>query len=80
MLVGAIPAMSLGSIYYHAIDARRREPLKVDDFRAWLAQFGTRHQALCASLDAVDPYFANLSELRAELSGIAARYFQGPPR
>ncbi len=79
-LVDAIPAMSLGSIYYHAIDARRREPLRVDDFRAWLARFGAAHEPLCARLGAVDPYFANLAELRAELSGIFSRHFRAPPR
>jgi hypothetical protein len=79
-LVQAIPAMSLGSIYYHAIDARRREPVRTDDFRAWLAQFGGRFDALGEKLGAVDPYFANLAELRVELSAIVADHFRGAPR
>ena len=77
-LAQAIPAMSLGSIYYHVIDARRREPVRADDFRVWLAQFGSEYATLCDQLGAVDPYFANLSELRAELSAIVAGQFGSP--
>lgn len=78
-LIGAIPAMSLGSIYYHVIDARRREPVRTDDFRAWLAEFGERYQPLCAQLAAIDPYFSSLAELRAELSTVFDGFFAGGP-
>lgn len=74
-LAEATPTLSLGSIYYHVIDARRREPIRTDDFRAWLEQFGSRYEPLCARLEAVDPYFSSLAELRAELSAIFADHF-----
>lgn len=79
-LAEVIPAMSLGSIYYHVIDARRREPVRTDDFRVWLGRFGGRFEALCEKLAAVDPYFANLAELRAEVSAIVVGHFGGGPR
>jgi len=79
-LVQAIPAMSLGSIYYHAIDARRREPVRLDDFRVWLGRLGGSFGSLSEKLGAVDPYFANLAELRDELVAIVARHFSGEPR
>jgi hypothetical protein len=63
-----LPHMSLGSVYYHFIDARRRSPEHVDDLRAWLAPAGDQHGELCARLARVDPYFVSLSELRRELA------------
>lgn len=67
-LISAVPAMSAGSIYYHFVDARRRPPLRMDDFRAWLARFGEQYSALGDALAGVDPYFNTLVELREELA------------
>lgn len=67
-LVSAIPAMSAGSVYYHFVDARRRPPLRIDDFRAWLAGFGDAHAPLADALAGVDPFFNTLVELRDELA------------
>jgi len=47
-LAAAVAGLSVGSIYYHVIDARRREPHGVDYFRTWLAQFGERYADLNA--------------------------------
>jgi hypothetical protein len=69
-LPGALPTLSLGSVYYHVIDARRREPLGVDDLRVWLGQWSERYAGLRARLAAVDPYFVTLTELRAQITGI----------
>jgi hypothetical protein len=63
-LADAVPGMSLGSIYYHVIDARRRTPGRQDDFRTWLGQFGEACAGVQADLAAIDPYFSNLAELR----------------
>lgn len=79
-LARALPEMSVGSVYYHVIDARRREPIGSDDFRAWLLQFGDRHGELSARLAQVDPYFVSLPELRRDLAGIFADYFAGGAR
>ncbi|MBU1647796.1 MAG: hypothetical protein KKF37_00390 [Proteobacteria bacterium] len=62
----AIGRMTNGSIYYHFLESRRREPVGVDDFSAWLACF-PGHEDWCQSLQSVDFSFFTLSELRDEL-------------
>lgn len=79
-LPSALKALSLGSIYYHFIDARRRAPVRTDDVAAWLGRFDGRYDALCAQLGAVDPYFSSLAELRDELCAVVAAYFSGDRR
>ena len=72
-LLEAVPKMSVGSIFYHFIDARRRSPEMLDDFRTWLRSFGDHD--LCTQLAAVDPYFGPLVELRRQLTDLFAKYF-----
>ena len=75
-LVEAVPKMSVGSIFYHVIDARRRSPEIMDDFRTWLKSWGD--DDLCSQLAEVDPYFGSLVELRQQLADLFAKYyFQG---
>ena len=69
-LARAVPLMSVGSIFYHFVDARRRTPESMDDFCAWLQGFGGRHTYLCENLMALDPYFSTLAQLRANLSNL----------
>lgn len=69
--------LSLGSIYYHFIDARRRTPDSADDFRTWLAGFRDAYGQLQERLASVDYYFVSLSQLRAELAGLVQAHFQG---
>lgn len=76
-LIEAIPSMTRSSIFYHFIDARRRTPYSMDDFRAWLYGFGKRYIDLCEILSTVDPFFPTLSELRDELASIVKKYFEG---
>ncbi len=78
-LVNAVPTMSLGSIFYHLIDARRRTEGHVDDFRAWLFGFGDKYLNLIAELAAVDPFFPTLTELRDKLSALFAAHFKDAP-
>jgi hypothetical protein len=70
-----LPQLSVGSIFYHLIDARRREPVAADDFRAWLFGFGDEYAGLCDSLAAIDPYFESLFTLRERLTAVFASYF-----
>ena len=72
-LMEAVPKMSVGSIFYHFIDARRRSPEMMDDFRTWLRSCG--EDDLCSQLAAVDPYFGSLVELRQQLTDLFAKYF-----
>jgi len=76
-LAAATPAMTIGSIYFHFVDARRRPPRRLDDFRAWLAGFGSEFEDLSTALAEVDPYFTTLSRLRVELGRLFGSYFAG---
>jgi len=62
----AIGTMTNGSIYYHFFEARRREPVGVDDFSAWLGGFPGQ-EAWRLALQTVDFVFFSLPELRGEL-------------
>jgi len=62
-----IAHLSLGSVYYHFIDARQRVEGRRDDFRAWLEQFGDSAAPLRDRLATIDPYFCSLTQLRARL-------------
>jgi hypothetical protein len=67
-LAATVSTLSLGSIYYHFVDARRRPPQRIDDFRAWLADFGDLYADAVRRLESVDPYFMSLAELRTALA------------
>lgn len=75
--IDLLPKLSLGSIYYHFIDARRREPLKTDDFSVWLEGLGPVYDRLRADIRNVDPYLASLAELRSRLGSLFARHLGG---
>lgn len=63
-LLAALPSMSLGSVFYHFIDARRRTQDNCDDFSAWLAGWGEEFADLRSQIGAIDPFFSSLNELR----------------
>lgn len=69
-LAARIRQMSVSSVFYHFIDAKRRNENHLDDFRNWLESFGERYQSLYQSLAQVDPYFTSLTDLREELATI----------
>jgi len=70
-----VQTMSVSSIFYHFIDARRRTPERNDDFSAWLSGYGDRYAELREHLSELDPYFATLSELRTRLANLFAEHF-----
>ncbi len=70
-LAEAVSKMSLGSIYYHFIDARRRSPEMMDDFHTWLRSRG--EEDLCSQVSVIDPYFGSLVELRRQLTDLFAK-------
>ena len=76
-LLEIIPNMSLGSIFYHFIDARRRTPENKNDFSIWLKSFGDKYEVLRDDLDKIDPYFTTLHELRQEISTIFHKNVKG---
>lgn len=77
-LVRALPELSVGSVFYHFVDARRRDPLSVDDFRAWLQGTGPQYDGLCDALSEIDPYFDSLYVLRQRLTEACDTFFSTP--
>jgi Family of unknown function (DUF5752) len=75
-LARAVPDLSVGSVFFHFIEARRRHPQGLDDFSAWLAGRDADHTPLIERLRAIDPYFGSLVELRREI-GAAMRHSFG---
>ncbi len=68
-----IPKLSVGSVFYHFIDARRRTSSKRDDFSEWLLGLGESCLPLVEGLAKIDPYFSSLSELRTEIAQVFAQ-------
>lgn len=62
-----VPRLSVGSVFYHFIDARRRTASRRDDLSEWLLGFGESYMGVVQRLLAIDPYFSSLTELRREL-------------
>ncbi len=73
-LAAAAAHMSLGSVFFHLIDARRRTPDGVDDFRSWLRDVGDGYPELCRDIASVDPYFNTLHNLRDQITSIFRRH------
>lgn len=69
-LAARIRQMSVSSVFYHFIDAKRRNENRLDDFRNWLDSFEGRYQSLSQNLAQVDPYFTSLTDLREKLANI----------
>ncbi len=76
-LPNIVPEMSLGSIFYHFIDARKRTEDRSDDFSAWLVGWGDKYNDLRQEIMALDPYFSSLKELRWMLTERLENYFSG---
>jgi hypothetical protein len=64
----AIHRMTNGSIYFHFLEGRRRPPLLMDDFSAWLSDYGPQGEPYAKALAGIDFYFKGLPALRDELS------------
>jgi hypothetical protein len=76
-LVELINHLPLGSIFYHFIDARRRSKEGRNDLSLWLDMLGEKYRSLSHRLDAIDPYFTTLNELRKEIDGVFHEYMTG---
>lgn len=63
-----IPKFSIGSVFYHFIDARKRLGGNKDDFTSWLLQFGKEEKKVVKNLAMIDPYSRTLSELRMKIA------------
>lgn len=76
-LAALLPELSVESLFYHFIDARRREPLGGDDFSLWLNNFDHAVRPLIDALAAIDYYFGSLEELRTTLARTFSRHLPG---
>jgi hypothetical protein len=75
-LASVMTKLSISSVFYHFIDARRRTNDGRDDFSDWLDTFGDEFTPLQDELANIDPYFGSLSELRDRLAGVLTSHFQ----
>ncbi len=66
-LAKAIKEMTNGSVYYHFLEARRREPVGRDDFSAWLKEEEKKNAKYIRALESIDFYFHSLSNLKEDL-------------
>jgi hypothetical protein len=66
--------LSVGSIFYHFIDARRRNADGIDDFRHYLKSFAPTYDNLAEAIGEIDPYYSGLTQLREDLAGLFAQY------
>jgi hypothetical protein len=66
-LAEIVPRLSLGSVFYHFIDARRRTETGRNDFSEWLYGFNSHFVELADRIANIDPYFTSLTDLRREL-------------
>ncbi|WP_028317158.1 DUF5752 family protein [Desulfobulbus elongatus] len=74
-MAAQIAGLSSGSVFYHFIDARRRTESGRSDFAEWLqAEEAEEYSELVRQLNAIDPYFTTLSELRRELALVFQPY------
>ena len=66
-LARLVPEMSLSSIYYHFVEARRRTENRLDDFSVWLDSFGDETKGIRDLLVEIDFYFMTLAEVKSAL-------------
>jgi len=73
-LVAALPTMSVGSIFYHFIDARRRTK-GCRRLSGLVERLDADYSALSDALAETDPYFDSLYSLKARLGTLFESYF-----
>lgn len=74
-LVKTLPIISHTSLFYHFIDARRRDPVGKDDFSVWIISCGEEFHPLSEKISQIDPYFIPLNDLQKKLCGIVTDFF-----
>lgn len=67
-LAAMIPVLSTGSVFFHFVDARRRPPLRRDDFSFWLEGFDPDFRSARERLESIDCYQWSLTELRERIA------------
>lgn len=67
-LPAAIQRMTSGSVYFHFLEARRREPRGLDDFTAWFSEGAEEFANHRAALRSIDCSFNSLVQIREALA------------
>ena len=78
-LAALIPTLPTGSVFFHFIEARRRPPVLVDDFSAWLESWGPEYEGVRRGLAEIDTYLWTLRELRDHIARCFADGRPGKP-
>lgn len=71
---------SRGSVFYHFIDARRRNTDRCDDLSRWLTDCGPAYLPLVRRLAAVDPLQGSLHDLKHRVAAIAGDFIRDGAR
>ncbi len=76
-LAAALPGFSRGSVFYHLVDARRRNADSADDLRHWLSDMGPEFSSLVSALGRVDPLQGSLQDLKRSVVELVTSHFDG---
>jgi hypothetical protein len=79
-LAERIPTLPVGSIFFHFVEARRRPPIALDDFSAWLVEWGPAYSRVRERLGAIDYTLWSLPQIRARIAGAFGGFAQEGPR
>lgn len=75
-LIEILSIMGENSLYYHFIDARRRNAEGYDDFSDWMESLAEDYSDLIREFHAVNPFFISMEELKNTLINICKSYFR----
>jgi hypothetical protein len=76
-LLEALRQMAPSSVWYHFIEARRRNPDHLDDFSMWLGRNDVHYRPLMHAFSEIDFYFMSLRELQNEIISLATSHLEG---
>lgn len=76
-LSATLQHMTPSSVWYHFLEARRRNPERRDDFTHWLLQQAEPDHALVQAFSQVDFTFLSLKALQQQLVSLATFYETG---
>jgi uncharacterized protein DUF5752 len=74
-LAALVPRLSTGSLFYHFVEARRRNPGRHDDFTLWLRAWPEPWPSFAERLERIGVHHRSLTEIRAH---VAAALAAGP--
>lgn len=70
----ALESMTPGSVYFHFVESRRRQPIGLDDFSTWLSSWDVSPTALIQELRGIDVHFLTLEDMRERILGAVRRH------